>query len=203
MSTSPSDQPGTTTIVRRVQEDGSEESWEQFVHRYEYVIVEYAIAAGLQPDLAEDLRQTVFVELVKLLPSLTIDPNRGSFRSILRTIVKRRTVDLIRLHYRDIKIRGNIFSSSISNDNSEWDHAWNNGLMRQALAEVAAQVNPDTYQAFELTTISGVPAREAAKLLGMSAEGVYQSRSRVKASAQINYKRLVDEANGQLDQQRS
>ena len=201
MNSQQSDQHGTTTIVRRVQEDGSEESWERFVLRYEYVIVEYAIAAGLRPDQADDLRQSVFVELVKILPTLTIDPNRGSFRSILRTIVKRRTIDLIRLHYRDADLKAGLSALSTRNDNPEWDLAWKSGLMRQALSEVAQLVNPDTFQAFELTTISGVPAKEVAKLLGMSVDSVYQSKRRVKASAELHYKRLIDEADGQLDQQ--
>lgn len=196
-----SDQPGTTTIVRRVQEDGSEESWVQFVQRYEYVIVEYAISSGLRPDQADDLRQTVFLELIKLLPTLSIDPNRGCFRSILRTMVKRRTTDLIRLHYRDSKIYANLAADQSNHKIPLWENAWESGLMKQALTEVAALVNPNTYQAFELTTISGVPPREVAKLLGMSVDSVYQSKSRIKAAAEIHYKRLSKEADGQLDQQ--
>lgn len=198
-----SDQPGTTTIVRRVQDDGSDESWKQFVMRYEYVIVEYAIAAGLRHDQAEDLRQSVFVELIKILPSLTIDPNRGSFRSILRTIVKRRTIDLIRLHYRDADLKAHLSALSVKKDTPEWDLAWETGLMKQTFSEVAQLVNPDTFQAFELTTTYGVPAKEVARLLGMTVDSVYQSKSRIKASADKIYKRLLDEADGHLDQHSS
>ena len=187
-------QPGTTTIIRRVQSNGTDESWEQFVRRYEHVIIEYAMGSGLRRDHAEDLRQTVLLELVTMLPTLTIDPERGSFRSILRTMVKRRCIDFLRRHYRENELKQKIEINATKPEQSRWDRAWQEGLMKQALSEAAEQVNPETFQAFELTTISSVPPREVAKLLGMSVDSVYQSKSRVKAAVEKHYARLCNEA---------
>lgn len=181
-----------------MQADGSNESWDKFVYRYEHVILEYAVSAGIRRDLAEDLRQTVFTELVGLMPTLIIDPARGSFRSLLRSIVRHRATDLIRNHYRDIDAKAKLESIHTVSEDHRWDLAWETGLMKQALCEVAARVDPATYQAFELTTISEVPAKEVAKLLGMSVDSVYQSKKRVKEAADTQFKRLVEEAEGDL-----
>ena len=194
MHDSPNGSYGTTTIIHRVQSDGSNESWENFVRRYDQVIIEYALSAGLRRDHAEDLKQTVFLELVKLLPTLAIDPQRGSFRSILRTMVKRRSIDFLRRHYRDTKLYENYTAPDKETQDRHWDIAWDSGLLKQALAEVSRSVNPESYQAFELTTLSKVPAKQVSKLLGISMDSVYQRTSRVKSAIEVHYKRLQDEA---------
>lgn len=182
-----------------MQSDGSEESWEKFVYRYEHVILEYAVSAGIRRDLAEDLRQTVFTELVGLMPTLIIDPSRGSFRSLLRSIVRHRSTDLIRNHYRDIDAKAKLESIHTVSEDRRWDLAWETGLMKQALSEVASKVDPATFQAFELTAFSEVPAKEVSKLLGMSVDSVYQSKKRVKESVETQFNRLVKEAEGELE----
>ena len=194
MNSNQSESTGTTTIIRRIQEDGSEESWERFVKRYEHVVVLYALSAGLREDQAEDVRQTVLMELTQLLPDLVIDHSRGSFRSLLRTIVKRRSMDILRQIYREHDRLQKYVRPPAVEDDGEWDAAWREGLMKQALREVAQRISPDTFQAFELTSMHGVPARQAAKLLGMSVDSVYQSRKRVTDAANLEYNRLVTES---------
>ena len=194
MNREQSDFTGTTTIIRRVQEDGSEESWERFVRRYQHVVVHYARESGLRDDQAEEIRQVVLMELTRLLPDLTLDPARGSFRSLLRTIVKRRSIDLLRTLYRDAERLEKHTPRSNPDDEEIWERSWREGLMKQALREVAERVSPDTYQAFELTSMHGVPAREVAKMLGVSVENVYQARKRVSHAVKQEYDRLINEA---------
>tara|TARA_A100000171_G_scaffold53021_1_gene75476 strand:- start:6602 stop:6958 length:357 start_codon:yes stop_codon:yes gene_type:complete len=100
----------------------------------------------------------------------------------------------MRRHYREAEFKEKLQSNPTESQDEHWDRAWHEGLMKQALSEAAESVNPDSFQAFELTSHSSVPAKEVAKILGMSIDNVYQSKSRIRSIVEKNYSRLRSEA---------
>src|SRR5262249_33528916 len=64
--------------------------------------------------------------------------------------------------------------------------AFDQELLEQAMTAVKSRVEAQTWQAFELTAVQGMPANEAAAQLGMRVGTVYQARS--------NVQRLIREA---------
>ena len=71
--------------------------------------------------------------------------------------------------------------------------------MKQALTEVSQRVNPETFQAFELSSLHNVPAKEITNLLGISADCVYQNKKRVKDAAEVCFQRLIRKAEGNYE----
>ena len=60
-----------------------------------------------------------------------------------------------------------------------WEEEYRQHVLREALALVRAQVEPGTYQAFDLYALQGVDAREVARFLGVSVSVVYTCKNRV------------------------
>lgn len=187
---------GTTTILRNIREEGGEPTWREFVARYEKVIRGYASSAGLPRHHVDDLTQTVLSDLVAMLPTLLVDKDVGTFRGLLKTIVRRKVHDHYRKTSRESEALGrlNHIGPAEADRDDIWEHSWHEGLLAQALTEVAGRTNPETFQAFELLVVSSVPAREVADLLGISVASVYQAKSRVSQAVQKVFNELAQSA---------
>src|SRR6478752_3068717 len=59
------------------------------------------------------------------------------------------------------------------------EEAFDLELLEQARARVCDRVEPQTWQAFRLTALDGLPAAEAAGQVGLEVAAVYKAKSRV------------------------
>jgi len=66
--------------------------WERFFELYRPVIEKFAAFAGAGRD-AEDVSQDVFIRLVDVFRKSAYDPERGSFRSFLATMIRHEVVN--------------------------------------------------------------------------------------------------------------
>tara|TARA_Y100001933_G_scaffold252524_1_gene291620 strand:+ start:3926 stop:4525 length:600 start_codon:yes stop_codon:yes gene_type:complete len=189
---------GTSTVLRHIKEDGGPEAWERFVHRYWRVIHGYAIACGLPPGDAEDLTQVVLTELVEKLPDFEVDKERGTFRTVLRRLVRWRVTDALRVVRRDRDAMDHLVEQSVEavvdGPDEIFERAWREGLMKAAMTEVASAVAPEHYQAFEMTAERDMPAKEVASMLGMSTASVYKAKSQISKQIRETFDRLCAEA---------
>ncbi|MFM7114327.1 MAG: sigma-70 family RNA polymerase sigma factor, partial [Planctomycetota bacterium] len=62
-----------------------------------------------------------------------------------------------------------------------WEQEYQQHLLREALRQVRFEVDPVTFQAFDLYALQEVPVSEVASFLGISRESVYQAKTRVTA----------------------
>jgi hypothetical protein len=60
-----------------------------------------------------------------------------------------------------------------------WEAAFEEALLVALLEVVRREVNPRTYQAFELSTLHEMPGAEVAKITGQSRNAVYLARRKV------------------------
>jgi uncharacterized protein (DUF924 family) len=60
-----------------------------------------------------------------------------------------------------------------------WQQAFEASLLNVLLDLVRREIAPETYRAFELVALAGVPAADAAQLTGLSRNAVYLARKRV------------------------
>jgi DNA-directed RNA polymerase specialized sigma24 family protein len=63
----------------------------------------------------------------------------------------------------------------------EWDRLEGTALVLRSLEGVAKEVEPVTYQAFQLHVLEEWPVRRVAGFLGISEDSVYAAKSRVLA----------------------
>jgi RNA polymerase sigma-70 factor (ECF subfamily) len=122
------------------------------------------------------------------MPDFRYDPARGSFKSWLLTIVRRRLVDFWRQTGR--RIRGVSLEALTESDSSAepahdaeleglWQTEWDRHLLEQACLRVRRKVSARHYCLFEMIVRHGRPLAEAARAAGMSAALAYVTKHRV------------------------
>lgn len=167
--------------------------WAELVSLYQAPIYRTLRGRRLQHTDAMEVTQQVLVALVRYLPQFENDGKPASFRRWLNRIISN-------LCWKAWMTRQNPVGGARSMAGSE-EYGFDDLADRQQQEELrhdleiqhyrhcfrlaAAQVRPlftqQTWQAFWLTSVEGVPASEVAERLGLSSGAVYIARSRVIA----------------------
>jgi len=184
---------GTTTLLDHIRRDAGADAWTELVRRYWRVVFGYARRSGLNPADAEDFTQEILTELVRVVPNLELDPERGTFRSILFTIVRRRLIDRYRAPQPHAALPELLDLREVEQPDAPWEQEWQRSLLRLALDEAARAVEPRTYQAFQLVVLDGWTAKQVAAFLDLSVDSVYQAKARVLRHAREVVERVEGE----------
>jgi RNA polymerase sigma factor (sigma-70 family) len=156
----------------------------------------------LQDADSADLTQDVLRQVAVAAKRLEYDAKRGSFRGWLFTVVQNRLTD----HWRKEGIRehgaGDTDAQQQLNElpqpgglepSAEWDADYERQLFHYAASIVKQDFTPATWQAFWLTSVEGLPGRDAAEKLGLSLAAVYLAKGRVMTRLKDQVKLLVGE----------
>src|SRR5689334_17260768 len=76
------------SLLVRIRDPRDNQAWSQFVEIYAPLIYGFARKHGLQDADAADLTQEVLRAVAQTIRGLDYDPNRGSFRGWLFTVVR-------------------------------------------------------------------------------------------------------------------
>lgn len=187
MSRNSSISPRTSTSLLDRARLEQPEAWDKLSRLYAPLVYQWARIAGLQPDDASDVMQSVFVSLTKNLGKFRVRSEGDSFRGWLYTITRNKINDHFRNHQREIRARGGTealqgiqrlvaeasTSDSIDGRN-EIDH-----LYRRALQLVQGEFEGRTWICFWRCTVEGDSPSDVAADMGVSVWAVYKARSRV------------------------
>lgn len=174
------------TLLERLREQADPAAWEEFFRRYRPFIHECARRRGCSEHTAEELVQDVLLTVYERRADFHYDPGRGRFRDWLSRVVR----NLVSRHRRAPaqRIRGvggsaeqaELADSAIAPD-AAWLAAYEDALLQTSLEVVRREVQPETYQAFELVMINELSGAQAAAITGLSCNAVYLARKRVLA----------------------
>ena len=180
-------QPTRATLLIRIRDQADREAWSQFVEIYAPLIYGFGRNRGLQDSDAADLTQDVLRSVAGAISRLDYDPRKGTFRSWLFTIVRNRLRNELKAKARreqasgDSGVAARIEAEPSRED--DWETTWQRDhqqrLFAWAAAQVEAEVEPRTWQAFWRTTVDGSSGKAAAEELGMTLASVYLAKSRV------------------------
>ena len=113
------DTPVTMLARMAAQVTGeSEAGWVRFFELYQPVIKKFAEYAGAKQD-SEDVAQDVFVKLVEVFRRGGYQPEKGSFRSYLATMIRREVIN----RWQKALVRGAGRHISIDDDDSPFEVA--------------------------------------------------------------------------------
>jgi RNA polymerase sigma-70 factor, ECF subfamily len=176
-----------SSLLARLREDG-EDAWEEFVRLYTPLLERVAERLSLRGQDVDEVVQGVLVTLFQNRECFTYARARGRFRAYLRQV----TVSTLTRLLREARRGGTPMAElpeSVAEDDLErrWEEEY------QALAQVRREIEPATYQAFDLYALQGTDAREVARFLGISVASVYTSKSRVLERLRPLVRRLMDE----------
>jgi RNA polymerase sigma factor (sigma-70 family) len=161
-------------------------AWAELLKRCVPVIYQWCRAWHLQEADAQDLTQNVLLKLARRIRTLQYDPAK-SFRAYLKTLARYAWCDLLSEREKPGAGGGNgsalrqIESEAARDDLARrLEDDYEQELLRKAMEIVQSRVQPQTWEAFRLTALEGLPGVETARRLGMSVAGVYKARSRVQ-----------------------
>lgn len=142
-------------------------AWQQLVTLYEPRMRRWCRAQGLDEISASDVIQDAWMSVARGLASFRSKPGAGAFRAWLHQIVRRRIADHRRrqglarpavggstfaMRLAELPIAGEPLSCP-SLDPSMRDPSTSENVVRQAMAIVQHEVEPNTWQAFWLCVV--------------------------------------------------
>ena len=162
-----------------------------------YGALAYSLAVRIlgDPGRAEDAVQDAFVRVWQRAGSF--DPNRGSLRTWLLTVVRNRSVDYLRgtaARQRDeLELVADVRASGSGSD--PWREV-SQSLERRAVLEALAVLPREQRQVIELAYYGGYSQSEVARLVGVPL-GTIKSRTRLALEKLCSYlqgRGLIDDA---------
>ena len=172
------------TLIDKLKNPEDSSAWQDFHDLYGNLIIGWARRLGASHALAQDILQESMITLLRLMQTFEYDTQRGSFRSFLKTISRRRTIDAFRREGKYITINeeeNNILEEddSIHSDSSEMDNVWLRGVLAKALKQAFGKIDQNTYKAFCMYVLDEVPAEEVIRRMNIKRVGtLYQQKSR-------------------------
>jgi RNA polymerase sigma-70 factor (ECF subfamily) len=173
------------------EEGRREDAWAVFQAGYRDVIIGWGRRCGLDLHAAEDLTQEILLRLLEALPRHEHKPDRGRFRSWLKTVVRHVLADRRRRQSRRPEPEGvggstalgrlgdlpgpeavEELSVAVERRTAAWE--------AEVLERVRARVEPMSWAAFCQRMIERRPAAEVAAELGLTVGAVYKAADRIK-----------------------
>jgi RNA polymerase sigma factor (sigma-70 family) len=194
MTDSPTTRP---SLLVRLRDARDSQAWSQFVDLYGPLIYDFARAQGLQDADAADLMQDALQAVSGAVGRLEYDPQRGSFRGWLFTVVRNKLRNFLAKRGRQGQGSGDTGMlhwleqqpGRVAEQEALWDQEYTRRMFARAAERVRQDVQETTWQAFWLTAVEGKKPQEVAYALQTSLAAVYLAKSRVMA----RLKELIEE----------
>jgi RNA polymerase sigma-70 factor (ECF subfamily) len=193
-------QTRASLLLRLRQTPPDQAAWAEFVERYGRRIHAWCKRWGLQEADAQDVTQTVLLQLASKLRTFSYDPAQR-FRAWLKTLTHHAWSDFLAAWRPAEKGSGESgFQQLLDNVQARDDltqrlqEAFDQELVEVATARVRARVEERTWEAYRLTAVEGLSGAETAGRLGMQVGTVYKAKSKVQAMLQKTLQQLQEEA---------
>ena len=168
MAASPIDDTSVTLMMRLQLAPADPAAWDDFVNRYRPMIRAWCFKWHLQDSDADDVVQDVLVKLLAAIGKFRYDPER-SFRGWLKTVTEHALSDFVATRRRHPgQIANSIDQIATSADacsdlEQRLEDAFEAELVDLAMQRVKKRVKPATWEAFQLTSIEGLPGADTRK----------------------------------------
>jgi len=176
------------TLLERLRDGADALAWGEFFDRYWRLIFASAKRRGCSEHTAEEIVQDVMLAVFEKKHVFRYDPAQGRFRDWLAGMVRNKVAQRRRRPGDRIRGQGGDSADALSQHEADgdqpddvWEAAFEEALLVALLELVRREVNPRTYQAFELSTLHEMRGAEVAKITGQSRNAVYLARRKVFA----------------------
>lgn len=176
----------TSTVLTSLRDFENHAAWDAFVSRFHDPIRRFAHSIGLVDADAEDVAQETLAAFAEGFRAGRYDRSKGRLSQWLFGIAYRKAQD----ERRRASIRPGSGSSEVallaeratpteSDLSAIWDRQWEQSVLEQCLARVRREVEPATFEAFDLVVRQDLDAAAAAASLGLPIKSVYNAKHRV------------------------
>jgi RNA polymerase sigma-70 factor (ECF subfamily) len=184
-----------TLLARLGRSPTDQGAWREFVERYGPQIRRWCRHWGLQAADAQDVEQTVLLELARQMSSFRYDAS-GSFRGWLKTVAHRTWCKFLDGRRRAGAGSGDSAAAALLEATAGEDlvrrleEESDRELLEMAMARVRLRVQPRTWEAFRLLALEERSGSEVAEQLGMKVGAVFVAKSNVRKMIEEEIRRL-------------
>jgi RNA polymerase sigma-70 factor (ECF subfamily) len=181
------DASGTSpTLLARIRAS-DQQAWHRLVHLYSPLVFAWCRRSGLGSEDAADVMQDVWAVVARAISRYDATRDDSTFRGWLYTVTRNKLTDHHRRRTNRPTAEGGSSAqgrwAELPESEAEGSVADQGagavGELHRAVEAVRRDFEPATFRAFWATAIDGRPAAEVAVELGVSADVVYQAKSRV------------------------
>jgi RNA polymerase sigma-70 factor (ECF subfamily) len=198
------------SLLARLSRAEDDAAWREFFDTYWPLLKSVARRSGLNEVDAKDVAQDVLAMLARQMPTFRYDPARGTFKSWLLTLIRRRIARHWRRgrqerHHREIgpetATGETAFLERLPNRQENpldilWEMEWERNILETALRRVRARVSARQFQIYTLAALQEVPLRTICSALGVHSGQVYLARHRVGRLVKAEVRRVRDATGG-------
>lgn len=196
--------PTSTSLLLRLKDPDDQAAWREFERDYRDLLLRYCRRRGLHEPDAQDVVQSLFLDLAHALPRFEFDRTRGRFRDFLFRCAhngvarwwRRAQSDHERLDSRfDVPAAANDSDPAAA---AAFEEEWVAHHYRLALRSIRLQFDARSVSMFE-RCIAGADVQTVAAEFGATPDAVYKLRQRIRARLEELIKeqlRAEDELDG-------
>jgi RNA polymerase sigma-70 factor (ECF subfamily) len=186
-------------LLRLRQAPPDQQAWAEFVDRYGRQIHTWCQRWGLQEADAQDVTQTVLLQLASKLRTFSYDPTLR-FRAWLKTLTHHAWSDFLSACRPADKASGDSGVQYLLDNVQARDEltqrlqeTFDQELLELATTQVRSRVEERTWEAYRLTAHKGLSGSQTAAQLGMQVGTVYKAKSKVHAMLQETLRQMQEE----------
>ena len=175
------------SLLQRLRTPGDGAAWADFVKMYDPLLNSYVRKKGVPEHDIADVIQTIYVSLLRAMPTFKLDKGRGKFRSWLYQVTVNAVTDHARKRSRragrEVPWNQNTPEPATfdRSPDDEWEKTYRERMFRVALEQVRLRTNDGTWLCFQRYLLEGRTGEEVAAELGMLPNTVRKNASRVLA----------------------
>jgi RNA polymerase sigma factor (sigma-70 family) len=198
--------PTRATLIDRLKNWQDQASWQDFFDTYWKLIYGLARKFGLNEEDAQDVVQETLVSVASKMPNFKYDPELGSFKAWLRTLIRWRIADHVRKRgsSNTVPLQGDTetgeesFGKEIPDKSSQtmdqfYEQEWQKSVLDAAIAKVKRKMDPQKYQVFDFYVNKEWAPEKVATAFNISVDQVYLAKHRVTELIKAEAKRLENE----------
>lgn len=182
------------SLLEGIKDPENQKRWTEFNDRYAGFIRGVAIRNGIRRNEADEIVQSVLIEVSKKIGKFSYDPTKGRFRSWLAQTAWFKCCDAFKKQARDRNRIEIIKPSTIKADKhttiplreySETEHdrivedEWNRAVLSATRDRVRAMVRKEQYELYDAYALKEWPIDKVVKAFGVTANMVYLAKSKV------------------------
>lgn len=178
------------TLLIKLRNQHDDASWEEFVSYYSNYVFAVLKEMGVEFDDLDDIKQSILLKIWKKIPDFDYNPEKGSFRAWLCTVIRNTVYNYFRdrVSTYELKDEDSINAEVDKIAQREWmthiaSLAWENikGDFSDSVRETYIQIS------------QGRKSDEIAAALGISPGSVYVYKERVQKALRKEVRRLDKE----------
>lgn len=191
--------------VIQALKDEKSMAWDAFFTAYVPLIRLHGKDCGIKDEYLDDLVQDVMISVIKISKKFQYDPCKGRFRDFLKKIIRAKSMDILRRHYKkDAPLQHLVGETEEIVEamedvsllpgemlDKDFYDEWKNIFIKNCLKILRNDINIKHYQIYFLLEFQKYSVTEVAKYYNLPRVTIYSIRSRTEKKLSTIARNLI------------